>query len=541
MTHSKRFLRQSIFLAMMAGAGLTSAAIGQSRPPLAGSDWLEGGTTGSIPREVSGWRPGLPVPPDALRLNPEDNRPRARPGGTEGSGPIGISRLDVPDPDASGLIEAANIGLDTDIWQGASYADIRSALLRKGPGLPVLDAFYRDLLVAQLAPPLSDDAVEGDLFLARIDALIGLGAVDLAAALIDATGAENAAVFARRMDAALLLGDERRACGELSRKPGLAPDLETRVYCSAQTGDWQMAALIYESGVAAGWLDPAMQAPLSAYLDDSQSDQSSLIPVPQVMTPLAFRLLEAAGQPVPTTRLPAAYAWSDLRSNTGWKSRAEAAERLARTGNLDPRRLRAIYSEQPPAASGGVWDRMAAVQKLEATLSQNDPDRIAKAQAEALAIMAAGNLTAGFAQMFAADLVQAPQGAKSSATAYGLALVAGSTDVIAKLPVPKGLNPAQQWLAALAKGEELPENTAFDQEFQRMLAEAFQTPAESLPDDRARGLVLLDALHDLDAATEGDGRRAARGIAVLRALGQEDLARIAALQILALPFMQGHK
>ena len=46
------------------------------------------------------------------------------------------------------------------------------------------------------------------------------------------------------------------------------------------------------------------------------------------------------------------------------------------------------------------------------------------------------------------------------------------------------------------------------------------------------GLALLAAMADADAGLDGDGVRAARGIAALRALGLERVARGAAMQLL---------
>lgn len=505
-----------------------------AQAPLAASDWLESGATRPPLRESSGWRPGLALPPDARPLGTLAARPRPRPEGVDESGPIGVSRLDGPDADATGLADAADVGLSADFWAGTDLATARAALSGPAPRLPVLDSAFRHVLTAQLDPPSRDEGQQGALFLARVDALMGLGAVDLAAALIDAAGPESAAVFARRMDAALILGDERRQCAQLAQAPGLAPSLPARIFCLAQGGDWSSAQLALASGRLNGGVPPDLAPLLAAFLDDAQVDSGADLAPPVPMTPLAFRLLEAIGQPLPTTALPLPYAMADLRANTGWKPRIEAAERLARAGDLDARHLRAIYSEQPPAASGGVWDRVAAVQRLEAALASGQADAISAALPPATTAMREGGLTAGLAQMFGTDLVRAALPGPAGRLAEVLALASADPDAWAALadsPLPE--DETRRWLRALAGTAPLPAEGAPTDPFGAALAEALTGPAPT--PSEAQGPAFLQALRDLDAGREGDPVRAARGVLALRGLGQETLARAGALQLLLLP------
>ncbi len=526
---------------LLLGALLALAGTGPApaqQPPLAASDWLEGGATRPPLREASGWRPGLTVPPDARRPGAQDARPRPRPEGVDASGPIGVSRLDGPDADAAGLAAAAEVGLAEDFWAGTDLAAARAALSGPAPRLPVLDSAWRHVLTAQLDPPARDQGQEGALFLDRVDALMTLGAVDLAAALIDAAGVESAPIFARRMDAALLLGDERRLCAQLALAPGLAPSLPVRIFCLAQGGDWPTAQLALASARLNGGVPPDLTPLLAAFLDDAQVDDGNDLTPPEPMTPLAFRLMEAVGQPLPTTSLPLAYAMADLRANTGWKPRIEAAERLARAGDLDARHLRAIYSEQPPAASGGVWERVAAVQKLEAALAAGGTEALAAALPPATGAMREGGLTASFAQMFGADLAQAGLPGPASRLAEALALAAATPEAWAALaatPLPQ--DPARLWLRALAGDGPLPAEGAPADPFGAALAEALAAPPPLVTE--AHGPAFLAALRDVDAGREGDMMRAARGLTALRGLGQEPLARAAALQLLLLPGAAG--
>ena len=517
-------------LASVLALALAAPVQAQPRPPLAASDWLGSGTLTPPPREASGWRPGLAIPPDAQA----PARPRPRPEGAAESGPVGVSRLGGPDADAIGLAAAADIGLAEDFWAGATLEEAESALAGPAPRLPVLDSAFRHVLTAQLTPPARAEGQEGALYLARIDALMRLGAVDLAAALIDAAAPDSAAVLARRMDAALLAGDERRLCAQLVRQPGLAPSLAARIFCLAQGGDWPTAQLALAAGRLNGAVAPDLLPLLAAFLDDALADDEAALTPPEPMTPLAFRLLEAIGQPLPTTGLPLAYAMADLRANTGWKPRIEAAERLARAGDLDPRHLRAIYSEQPPAASGGVWDRVAAMQRLEAALAQDDPAAIAAQLPPAAAAMRDGGLSAAFAQMFGADLATAHLPGPAGRLAEVLAMAAATPEAQAALAsLPPSEDAGQNWLRALALGQPLPlAGTPLDAPG-APLAEALSAPAPTTA--APYGPTFLAALRDVDAGREGDLARAANGIAALRSLGQDALARTAALQLILLP------
>ena len=70
--------------------------------------------------------------------------------------------------------------------------------------------------------------------------------------------------------------------------------------------------------------------------------------------------------------LPLAFTYADLSDNAGWKAQIEAAERLSRAGAIAPNLLLGLYTSQKPAASGGVWDRVAAFQGLDTAVAKGD-------------------------------------------------------------------------------------------------------------------------------------------------------------------------
>lgn len=468
-------------IAALVGLMLAAVAAGGAgaRAPLAASDWLSGSTRGPV-RESSGWRPDAAVPPDA-----QARRPKAPPVARSGVvGAVSVSRLNGTDADAAGVIAPGKAGLAPDMWQGSGVRDLAARIAATPARLPVAQDLLRRLLLARLDPPAHEAAEDGLFAQARIDRLLDMGDLDGARALLDASGAQGAALFRRAFDVALLSGDESRACAAMETTPGIAPSFAARIFCLAQTGDWAAAALVYRGALAQGLIAPDRVALLAQFLDDSYVDaEGQGLTPPDPVTPLDFRLFEAVGQPLPTGPLPLAFAHADLDGTAGWKARLEAAERLARSGALPADRLRAAYAGQSPAASGGVWDRAAAAQALQRGDWAALPD--------ALAVFARADLGGVLAAMFAAD-------------------------VPADAPAPAAL--LRQWGG---------------------LADARAAlPAPATAPEGARGAALLGALADLDAGLDGDAHRARRGLAMLRALGLEAEARLAATQLMFAPQMR---
>ncbi|MBU2958516.1 hypothetical protein Q4511_06145 [Paracoccus sp. 1_MG-2023] len=456
---------------------------GAQDQPLSASDWLSGSVRGPV-RESSAWRPGDARPP--VRKGP-------RPSPVAESGTVGavsVTRLDHGNPDATGTQSPRRAGLPFDLWSGSDSATLARMVLETPARLQSMQGLLSRVLTAQLAAPdqPADDA-QGQLFLARADRLLDMGALDDAQGLLLAAGPGEPEIFRRMFDIALLEGDESRACAIMNGTPGIAPSFAARIFCLAQTGDWSAAAVSLHGAEMLGLIEEREAVLLTHFLDDAYVDSPDTLAPPQNLSPLEFRIFEAIGQPLPTTPLPVAFAQSDLRLNSGFKARLEAAERLARAGALSPARLRHIYGEQPPAASGGVWDRAEALADLDAALAAGDHGAALIRCAEVFRAAGMADILAG---MIAADLPEPPAHAmdEASETARLLRQWQGLSE--APLPAPPADLTAQIPPAPAArKGEEL-----------------------------------LTAMADIDAAIEGDMARAAKGIAMLIALGlPEDAAR----------------
>ncbi len=448
---------------------------------------------------------------------------------------IEVTPLDQATADAVGLLPVNVTGLPRDLWGPTPSGELARLIQNLTTGLlPAVQELLFTVLLAELDPPADSDPASA-LFLARIDALLALGAVDPAQALLERAGPDDPETFRRWFDASLLTGTEDRACARLRASPDLSPKLPARIFCLARGGDWNAAALTLETGRALGEMTAAEDALLTRFLDAEIFEGAPPLPPPARPSPLKFRLYEAIGEPLPTTTLPLAFAQADLRSNTGWKAQIEAAERLARSGAVDENLLLGLYTERLPAASGGVWDRVEAVQRLDLALTGGDPARVAATLPGAWFAMRRTGLEAVFARAYAPRLAEVPLAGEAAALGFRVALLGPGYETAAQNRAPA--DATERFLKALARGDLAgtvpPDDTA------RAIAEGFRSsePPEALAalvGRRELGAAILRAMAMLGEGAEGDPRKLADAIALFRALGLEDAARRAALQVMIL-------
>lgn len=425
-----------------------------------------------------------------------------------------------------GLVPAEVTGLPRTLWAGGNAASLaRQIRTMPKPHLPAAQALFYTLLLAESHAP---DGAGDDFQQARVDALMRMGALEPALEMLEQTGpATNARIMQRYLTATLLNDTEARACAAIADAPHLAPGYASRVFCAARSGDWKTADLLLGTARALDVIPSHEIAALERFLDpDLFEDAASLarLPAPDA---LMFRVYEALGQPISTKTWPRVYANADLRDVAGWKAQIEAAERLAATGALSDNRLLGIYSARRPAASGGVWDRVSAVQRFETALRSGSTDAVAKTLPIAWTRMKSAGLAVPFSTLFAPDVTQFDLPEPARSLAYRMILLSPDYE---KATPP---DPSQAFLADLAKGAPGPGAT----DAERAVAEAFRpdtgNAAAGAPSEPL-GQVLLQGLSDLQAGTGGDLTKFTQALSVLRALGLEDTARRAALQFLIL-------
>ncbi|TCP42173.1 hypothetical protein [Rhodovulum marinum] len=499
-------------LALACGAIAGPAA---AEKPLSAIDWLSDSVT----------QPAVRAAPPALSPGPR----------TE---PIEVTPLTGTSADAVGLLPAQVSGLPRDLWGPGRPAEIARAIrAERVDTLPAIQALLFTLLLSELDPPEGARADKrGVLLLARLDKLLDLGALDQAQALVERAGPTDPELFRRWFDISLLTGQEDRACAAMRATPDVAPTFPARVFCLARGGDWNAAALTLETARALGFISDEDDELLARFLDPEQAEGAPPLPAPTRPSPLIFRMREAVGEPLATTRLPLAFARSDLRSNAGWKARIEAAERLARTGALPPNQLLGIWTERKPAASGGLWDRVAALQAFDVAMLAGKPGPVARALGPAWAAMVAAELEVPFAQLYGTRLARLELEGEAARLAFRIGLLGDDYEAIAQARQPASAE--EGFLIALATGEL--DGVSPPDPLGAALIDGFGPGADPgaaqlrLLADGRLGEAILAAIDLITDGARGDIGDVTRALAVLRKVGLESVARQSALQLMLL-------
>lgn len=448
---------------------------------------------------------------------------------------ITVTPLDAVTADAVGLLPVSVTGLPKDLWGSTSSAELAQRFVSlNGAMLPALQELLFTLLLAELDPPADSDP-SGVLFLARVDVLLTLGAVDQAQALLERAGIDTADRFRRWFDASLLTGTENVACGHLASSPDLAPTLPARIFCLARGGDWNAAALTLETGRALDQMTGAEDALLTRFLDAETFDSAPPLPVPARPSPLMFRLYEAIGEPLPTTTLPLAFAIANLSENAGWKAQIEAAERLARNGAIDENQLLWLYTDRRPAASGGVWDRVVALQRFDTALRREESREVTDSLPGAWRAMRSVGLEVVFARLYTKPLAAIPLAGEAAQLVFSISLLAPGYESMAQNYAPSDVR--ERFLKALARGDLA--GVPAPNQAGAAIIDGFRSglPAGPLGVLMRRGdagAAILQAIEKADAGSRGNLGYLAEALALFRAVGLEDVARRLALQVMIL-------
>jgi hypothetical protein len=499
---------------------MLSASFGPStalaETPMSAIDWLSSSVS----------TPAQPLPP------PE---PDVTGAGAALPQNVIVSVLGGPSPDSAGVLSPTVTGLPANLWGLGQTSQIAALISQKrDDSLPSLQRVLLTVMLAQAAAP-ADAGGRGILLQARIDKLLEMGALEEADALIAASGKMTLEVFRRYFDIAMLTGKEDAACETLRQTPDLAPTYPARIFCLARSGDWAGGALTLRMAQALGYIDPADDALLARFLDPDLFEGEPPLEPPSPVTPLAWRMLDAIGEGLPTTQLPLAFAHAELRDTAGWKARIEAAERLGRASVLDPNVLLGVYTERLPAASGGVWDRVEAFQHFDTALTAQDPGAVAAALPDAWAMMVSAGLEVPFAELFAEKLTRLPLTDAAAALAFRISLLSTQYERVANTRTPTDTREA--FLIAVARGNL--QGVVPPDSLARTIAPAFVRPMPpadlmALLDDNRLGEAILHAVDRIQRGLQGDLRGVTEGLALFRHVGLEDLARRTSLELMLL-------
>ena len=537
---------KAVVVALLVGLiGLPAPGIAQEQRPLSAIDWLRTGAGSEGP--------------GAYPLTP--------PSDAQSDSEISVRALDALRPEAVGLFPASRVGLPAALW-GETPAGELAALIAALPTdmLPALRDLSLRLLLAEFNAPLPDtgslasDRPESpvsqsdrpmsqsapllsrpDFLLSRIDKLVEFGALDQAAAILDALDPVDPILRLRRFDIGLLLGDENRACTRVLLDTPPIGDDAALIFCLARAGDWPAAQSTLQVATDARSLPPYELDLLTAFIegDDTLPGASTLLPPPVgTPSPLVWRMLEASGDPVATLGLPVAYAHADLRGTIGWRAQLEAAERLVRAGALSPNRLLGLYTERRAAASGGIWERVRLVQAFDDALLSGDALTTGPALLQAWPQIQAGELEVPMATLYAQALGQMALPDEAGALAFRMGLLSEAYETVALGLDMDRASPEDRFLAAVARGLDPAQDGAMPGEVAQAVALAFAPdvtlPAEAL-DRLAQGRLGEQMLRVLiQLGGPADPRILTEGLGILRYIGLEDIARRTALESLLL-------
>ncbi|TVP97627.1 MAG: hypothetical protein EA338_09125 [Roseinatronobacter sp.] len=518
-------LHASIYAAL----GLSVALFGggaahaqDSGAPLSAIDWLEQAMTAPLPQPTA---PPQPAEPDTtITVLPDPQFEE-----------ISTAPLGRTEQETTGLFTAERIGLPRALWGPTPPAEIIAALVNlPADTMPAAARLSLRLLMAEFAPPMQNiPETRGAVLLARVDKLVELGALQQAGQLIAAAPEQSAVLNARAFDIALLLGEEDSACAYMSGQIAASHSHSAQIFCTARRGNWQAAFGSLQASRSLGLLDDAEAALLTRFLEEEEREGQ--VTPPHQITPLGWRIMEALGDPVTTASLPVAYAHADLRGTAGWRSQLDAAERLTRAGVLQPNQLLGLYTQRRAAASGGLWERVRVVQRLDQAVQQGDVAAIGSALTEAWPLFAAVELEAAFAQMYADALADIPLSGSAANILWKILLLSQE-----RLDRAAALAPdtAQgRFIMALAEGAPLPQLS--NPSMAGAVHAAFEDAAlpaqvQELLDNGAVGLVLLGALEQVADGAAGDLHAATLGLQRLNALGLDPVARQIAIELLLL-------
>ena len=495
----------------------------------------------ALPAAAEAPRSAIPWLSESIEIGhtpPPPSRPEARTPSADDT--ITVTPLGAVSRDGVGLLPPEATGFSPALWGQEDAARVAAMIdAQPEPGVPAAKALFRRLLLAETDAPRGGGAA-AQVLVARVDRLLAVGALAEARALIDRAGPETPELFRRWFDIGILLDDAAEPCAALRQNPSLSPTLPARVFCLARGGDWNAAEITLTLGQQVGSIDDAQQALLARFLDPVLFEEEPEPTMPEPLTALDFLMREAVGLPRPAGALPLAFLHMDIDEHAPMRMRAEAAERLVVAGALAPPALLAAYRTGEPAASGGIWDRAQAVQRLDAALAAGAGADVGPALVAADAALAPRGLRVALAQGYGvalAALDPEPLDPAARRTLAELLLLADEAEAARRAASPE--DTALAALLAIAGAGAEPPAPGDDRAGAALAGLAATAAADGREAELAatvaegrQGEAILGALALVRAGTVVDPPALRAALLTLRLAGQEAAARAIALETL---------
>jgi len=446
---------------------------------------------------------------------------------------ITVSPLSSNNTDSVGLLPPSATGFPVSLWRQSSVADLDQILgVIAPPKHAAIQGLFFNLLLAEADRPSAamNTPQDGSFLELRIQKLIELGAIDPAFALLERAAPVPPSLVPLLFDVTLLAPNIGPACPQILGLPSDGKQDASRVFCFARKGDWLTATLVLDIAQALGTIRPQTAALLHQFLEtNAQDDVAAQLPPPAQVNPLEFRLFEAIGAPLPAELLPRAFSVADLSGDNGWKAQLHAAERLAETGAIADNTFLGIYTKYPPAASGGIWDRVRSFQKLDQALQSRNVDIIGPALDQAWTHFRATNLKSQFANIFAPALLESDL--KGSDRIMAAKIIMLSRHYKRAVPMLGGQD---RFLAAIARSDfsgVSPHSTLEQAIFAAFTQPRVPVSTQSLLAQGKLGEAILTAIVKFEKGAEGDMQDLLESLSTFLLVGLDDIACRAAISI----------
>ena len=436
--------------------------------------------------------------------------------------------------DTVGLFPSQISGIPVDFW-GTSAVDRLAVIIRNAPRnqIPAITALWRRIILAEINPPTIGTSSHA-LLLARLDNLLMSGDLDPAEALLKTADPQDPELFRRWFDVSILMQRADNACKRMADNPNFAPTLQARIFCLARLGDWKAAELTLSTSQAIGSISEQDALLAGMFLDPETFDSDEDPVLPETLTALTFVMRESLALPRPAQSLPLAFLHLDLQNNAGWKVRITSAERLVRENALPTTALLNLYLEGSPSASGSVWDRVSAVQKLRDAFDAEDNDKLSDTLIIAYNKLKPLDLTFALADWFTPALLGRTLTSAAQKVAFELAVL--HPDAAELVPQFASSTQNDQFIISVLSGDF---TTPAKTNMQSAISNALQgfTQKSTLHyaiDDNRHGEAIISALTLLHDGPETDVGDIETALSVLAYDGFKDMAKRIAIQLLVL-------
>ena len=444
---------------------------------------------------------------------------------TENTNDIKVSTLTSNEYQAIGLLPIYVTGIPTTIWRNSNFDDLvysfKTMPIFKYS--PIQELVY-SLLLAEARPPLNEPTRYAFLE-ARLNKLLKYGAVDPAIALIERASPVPERMIPLLFDISLLSSNNFPVCDPIFQNTKNRDLQAELIYCYARKGDWLTAHLILKTEEVLGDLTALEVSLLDRYLEvDFNVDLNALLPPPEFVTPLEYRLYEAIGEPIPAEYLPIQYSQSDLSGENGWRAQVIAAERLSLTGAIPGNQILGIYTSNSPGVSGGMWERVKVVKDLD--LALEDGENFEYFFQNAWRVFKKTDQLTVFAKLFGLRVFEKKLSANSKEIAANLLLLTNN------FRLTTGYWDSSDIRFGLTTGDF--SQVKVSNEIEKTILKVFTDPSmpflvEQKLNQGKLGEVILNALLQFETGIDGNLKDFSESLSTLNLIGLDNTARRAAL------------